>query len=77
MWRNWQTHMTQNHAGNHVGSSPTIGTIKSIAKAMLKIFKNVGLEKERTEVSGQLRSVMKRGKIVQWTILRRGRQGVI
>ena len=26
MWRNWQTHMTQNHAGNHVGSSPTIGT---------------------------------------------------
>ena len=25
-WRNWQTHMTQNHAGNHVGSSPTDGT---------------------------------------------------
>lgn len=22
----WQTHMTQNHAGNHAGSSPTIGT---------------------------------------------------
>ena len=27
MWRNWQTHTTQNRAGNHVGSSPTIGTI--------------------------------------------------
>ena len=26
MWRNWQTHQTQNLAGNHVGSSPTIGT---------------------------------------------------
>ena len=28
-WRNWQTHMTQNHAGNHVGSSPTFGTKKT------------------------------------------------
>ena len=27
MWRNWQTHWIQNPAGNHVGSSPTIGTI--------------------------------------------------
>lgn len=26
MWRNWQTHSTQNAAGNHVGSSPTIST---------------------------------------------------
>ena len=26
MWRNWQTHWIQNPAGNHVGSSPTIGT---------------------------------------------------
>ena len=25
-WRNWQTHTTQNRAGNHVGSSPTLGT---------------------------------------------------
>ena len=25
-WRNWQTHMTQNHAGNRVGSIPTAGT---------------------------------------------------
>ena len=24
----WQTHMTQNHAGNRVGSSPTTGTKK-------------------------------------------------
>ena len=32
MWRNWQTHMTQNHAGNHVGSSPTIGTKISLQK---------------------------------------------
>ena len=27
-WRNWQTHTTQNRAGNHVGSSPTLGTNK-------------------------------------------------
>lgn len=26
MWRNWYTHSTQNAAGNHVGSSPTICT---------------------------------------------------
>ncbi len=26
MWRNWYTHITQNDAGNHVGSSPTIDT---------------------------------------------------
>ena len=26
MWRNWQTHQTQNLAGNRVGSSPTIST---------------------------------------------------
>ena len=24
----WQTHMTQNHAGNHAGSSPATGTHK-------------------------------------------------
>ena len=28
MWRNWYTHSTQNAAGNHVGSSPTICTNK-------------------------------------------------
>ncbi len=40
MWRNWQTHWTQNPAGNHVGSSPTIST-------KLKIFelnKKLGIE---------------------------------
>ena len=26
-WRNWQTHMTQNHAGNREGSIPSAGTI--------------------------------------------------
>lgn len=26
-WRNWQTHTTQNRAGNHAGSSPALGTI--------------------------------------------------
>ena len=30
MWRNWYTHITQNDAGNHVGSSPTIDTITQI-----------------------------------------------
>ena len=25
-WRNWQTHTTQNRAGNHAGSSPALGT---------------------------------------------------
>lgn len=34
-WRNWQTHTTQNRAGNHVGSSPTLGT-KPKNSTMLK-----------------------------------------
>ena len=34
-WRNWQTHTTQNRAGNHVGSSPTIGTRERLARASL------------------------------------------
>ena len=46
MWRNWQTHQTQNLTGNHVGSSPTIGTKKSIAKLCFLFCKLVGLEKE-------------------------------
>lgn len=33
-WRNWQTHMTQNHAGNRVGSIPTGGTKIPIAFAI-------------------------------------------
>lgn len=27
LWRNWQTHTTQNRTGNHMGSSPISGTI--------------------------------------------------
>ena len=38
MWRNWQTHMTQNHAGNHVGSSPTIGTKAPFKGAFLFVI---------------------------------------
>ena len=41
-WRNWQTHTTQNRAGNHVGSSPTLGTkikyISIIEKIILLCF---------------------------------------
>ena len=29
VWRNWQTHRTQNAAGNRTGSSPVTGTIKT------------------------------------------------
>ena len=25
LWRNWQTHTTQNRTGNHMGSSPISG----------------------------------------------------
>ena len=50
MWRNWQTHTTQNRAGNHVGSSPTLGTInkKVQTKSVLFCFRfqRVGIEKE-------------------------------
>ena len=31
LWRNWQTHLTQNQAGNRAGSSPASGSsIKSL-----------------------------------------------
>ena len=74
MWRNWQTHTTQNRAGNHVGSSPTIGTREKI-QAKLGFFcriKKVGLEKELYRSFRQVKACMKRGKMVRWTILRRG-----
>lgn len=29
LWRNWQTHLTQNQAGNRAGSSPASGTYRS------------------------------------------------
>ena len=47
-WRNWQTHTTQNRAGNHVGSSPTLGTRnKNVVNATFFYFSLiVGLEKE-------------------------------
>ena len=38
MWRNWQTHQTQNLAGNHVGSSPTIGTKNSSICKLSKYY---------------------------------------
>ena len=34
----WQTHMTQNHAGNRVGSTPTFGTIFNLDVAILLRF---------------------------------------
>ena len=37
-WRNWQTHTTQNRAGNHVGSSPTIGTKKNFWGRFQKVL---------------------------------------
>ena len=37
-WRNWQTHTTQNRAGNRAGSSPALGTKKSF---LIFIKKNV------------------------------------
>ena len=46
MWRNWYTHSTQNAAGNHVGSSPTIGTREAV-EGLLFMYLEVGLEKEK------------------------------
>ncbi len=37
-WRNWQTHTTQNRAGNHVGSSPTLGTKKNLTAKLWEFF---------------------------------------
>ena len=36
LWRNWQTHMTQNHAGNHAGSSPASGIFYKNFKSIFK-----------------------------------------
>ena len=40
-WRNWQTHMTQNHAGNRVGSIPTAGTNYISNKLKASILFNI------------------------------------
>ena len=47
MWRNWQTHQTQNLAGNHVGSSPTIGT----NEVFIRIYR-IGKDKYHSEMDG-------------------------
>ncbi len=40
-WRNWQTHTTQNRAGNHAGSSPASGTkIADIKYLLFFILRN-------------------------------------
>ena len=53
-WRNWQTHTTQNRAGNHVGSSPTLGTIdkkaQKICVFLFSIF-NSGTRKGTCQAS--------------------------
>ena len=60
-WRNWQTHTTQNRAGNHVGSSPTLGTKKIITAKLWLFFCNkiVGLEKDDFLFSVMLVSIVK------------------
>ena len=68
MWRNWQTHQTQNLTGNHVGSSPTIGTKKSIAKLCFLFCKLVGLEKEGLSFVSVKADTKLKTKIVLWTI---------
>ena len=40
-WRNWQTHTTQNRAGNHVGSSPTLGTTDNFRRTFWKSWYNL------------------------------------
>ena len=46
MWRNWQTHWTQNPAGNHVGSSPTISTNNVSVRTNRTDRKNTILKKD-------------------------------
>ena len=38
LWRNWQTHLTQNQAGNHAGSSPATGTKIATANDTIRII---------------------------------------
>ena len=40
LWRNWQTHATQNRTGNHMGSSPISGICQKYCKFLyIKINK--------------------------------------
>ena len=39
LWRNWQTHTTQNRTGNHMGSSPISGICQKYCK-FLYILQN-------------------------------------
>ena len=57
MWRNWQTHQTQNLAGNHVGSSPTIGT----NEVFIRIYR-IGKDKYHSEGALPIRTII--GKVL-------------
>lgn len=37
-WRNWQTHLTQNQAGNRAGSSPASGIKKALEQNCSRAF---------------------------------------
>ena len=70
MWRNWYTHSTQNAAGNHVGSSPTIGTSeRDILTISLFFFVKGETRKGSWTVLAISKEIVKtRPKTVQWTV---------
>lgn len=56
LWRNWQTHLTQNQAGNRAGSSPASGIAKKDLqkRTLMQIFfyclpfKKAAFERKKT-----------------------------
>ena len=56
-WRNWQTHWIQNPAGNHVGSSPTLGTKGGFTRTRKKhCYKRVQRNPKRISLKSRFTS---------------------
>ena len=56
-WRNWQTHWIQNPAGNHVGSSPTLGTKSGFTRTRKKhCYKRVQRNPKRISLKSRFTS---------------------
>ena len=57
LWRNWQTHTTQNRTGNHMGSSPISGIRKWLFVQLSQIvisLKKIEAKLKLREFSGIL-----------------------
>lgn len=73
MWRNWQTHLTQNQAVNsRAGSSPAIGTEKRNVEINISLF--YFIEKASCEIKCSAWIALRRKTILLQKLLAAGEE---